>query len=288
MKVIIKLSGIIFILTLWITTVNGQEFLEDGSLKLTEVSTNKKYGYEPNPKTSIKVGKIENEQAYLKALRGPNGEAVQFRRVSSCCGFKSKSAVFGQGLLDKYEVFYQGLKAPVILYLNGYDYENPKAPFGFTFVTADKIEKSIIYPADSIIKVSFCNEQTHYTVGKEFLLKEKIGEKPEPDTNPDFDGGLEELKKYFAEKPLTDERIKDAVFRVVIAFVVDCNGKAGNFMVISKGKGLAETFANQVLARVNNMPQNWKAATVNGENVDCYQVLSFTVIGGQLDKVSYR
>lgn len=288
MKEITKLTGILLIMTLWATTVNGQEFFEDGSMKLTEVSSDKKYGYEPNHKTSIKVGKIENEQAYLKALRGPNGETVKFRRVSSCCDFKSKSAAFGKGLLDKYEVYYHGLKEPIILYVNGYDYDSPKAPFGFTFVTVDKIEKPIIFPADSVLKISFCNSQTQYAVGNEFLLKEKIGEKPEPDTNPNYTGGLEELKKYFADKPLTDERVKDVIFRVAIAFVVDCNGKAGNFIIITKGKGLAETFANQVLERVNNMPQNWKAATKNGENVDCYQVLSFTVTGGQLDTVSYR
>ncbi|MFA7446671.1 MAG: hypothetical protein WCY89_12055 [Flavobacteriaceae bacterium] len=288
MKITTKLTAVVFSLSLLTTQVSGQEFYEDGSMKLTTISTNKKYGYEPNHKTSIKVGKVENEQAYLKALRGLNGEQVQFRRISSCCEFKSKSAVFGKGLLDKYEVYYEGLKEPIILYLNGYDYEEPKCPVGFTFVTADKIENPIIYPADSILKVNFCNSQTQFAVAKEFLLKEKIGELPEPDTNPTFEGGVEELKKYFADRPLTDERIKEAVFRVAIAFVVDCNGNAGNFMIVTKGKGLAETFANQVLERVNKMPQNWKPATKNGEKVDCYQVLSFTVTSGQLDKVTYR
>lgn len=144
MNILIKVVIAFFILTIVINQVQGQEKYEDGSMKLTEVSTDKKYGYEPNHKTSIKVGKIENEQAYLKALRGPNGEQVQFRRISSCCSFKSRSAVFGKGLLDKYEVYYQGLREPIILYLNGYDFEKPKAPVGFTFVTADKIEKPSI------------------------------------------------------------------------------------------------------------------------------------------------
>ncbi|MFT3902573.1 MAG: hypothetical protein QM727_05340 [Niabella sp.] len=287
MKITTKLTTVLAVLTLCWTQVNGQELYEDGSMKLTEISTDKKYGYEPNHKTSIKVGKVENQQAYLKALRGSNGEPVQFRRISSCCEFKSKSAVFGKGLLDKYEVYYQGLSEPKILYLNGYDFETPKSPLGFTFVTADKIEKPIIYPADSILKVNFCNPQTQFAV-KEFLLKEKIGEFPEPEIAPTFDGGVEELKKYFADRPLTDKRLKDAVFRVSIAFVVDCNGNAGNFMIITKGKGLAETFANQVLERVNKMPQSWKPATNNGEKVDSYQVLSFTVTSGQLDKVLYR
>jgi hypothetical protein len=288
MKVKTQITSIFLVLTLWTTTLKGQDFFEDGSMKLSEISTDKKYGYEPNHKTSIKVGKIKNEQAYLKSLRGPNGEQVQFRRLSSCCEFNNNSAVFGKGLLDQYEVYYQGLKEPITLYVNGYDYENPKAPIGFTFVTADKIEKPIIFPADSILKISFCNTETQYAVGKEFLIKDKIGEKPEPETNPTYDGGIEELKKYFADKPLTDERVKDAVFRVSIAFAVNCNGNAGNFMIVTKGKGLVETFANQVLERVNKMPQNWKPATKNGEKVDCFQVLSFTVTGGQLDKVSYR
>jgi hypothetical protein len=288
MKVKTQITSIFLVLTLWTTTLKGQDFFEDGSMKLSEISTDKKYGYEPNHKTSIKVGKIKNEQAYLKSLRGPNGEQVQFRRLSSCCEFNNNSAVFGKGLLDQYEVYYQGLKEPITLYVNGYDYENPKAPIGFTFVTADKIEKPIIFPADSILKISFCNTETQYAVGKEFLIKDKIGEKPEPETNPTYDGGIEELKKYFADKPLTDERVKDAVFRVSIAFAVNCNGNAGNFMIVTKGKGLVETFANQVLERVNKMPQNWKPATKNGEKVDCFQVLSFTVTGGQLDKISYR
>lgn len=288
MKLQSKLIMISLALFLLGNQAKGQEFYEDGSMKLFEVSTDSKYGYEPNSNTSIKVGKIGNEQAYLSALRGPNGEKVKFNRIGSCCKFESKTAIFGSGLLDQYEVKYKGLKEPVILYINSYDFETPKAPVGFTFVGADKIEKPIIYPADSIIKVNFCNTQTQYAVGKEFLLKDKIGEKPEPDTNPDFAGGVDELKKYFADRPLTDDRTKNIVFRVVIAFAVDCNGNAGNFMIITKGKGMAETFANQVLERVNKMPQNWKPATKNADKVDCYQVLSFTVTSGQLDKVSYR
>lgn len=284
----IKIIPILTLLIFIGTRVNGQEFYEDGSMKLSKVSPDEKYGFKPNHKSSIKVGEIENEQAYLKALRGSNGEQVRFRRISSCCKFKSKTAAFGSGFLDKYEVIYQGLSQPIILYLNGYDYEAPKAPFGFTFVAADKIEKPTTFSQDSIAKVNFCNPEKQYAVGKEFLLKEKIGEKEEPDTNPAYEGGVEKLKKYFVDRPLTDERVQNSIFRVSIAFIVDCNGNAGNYMIITKGKGLAETFANQVLERVNNMPNKWVPATKDGNKVDSHQVLSFTVVGGKLDKVSYR
>lgn len=288
MNLIVKLTTFLLIFLFSIIQVNGQEFYADGSMILTKVSTKKRYGYEPNHKHSIKVGEISNQNAYLQALRGPNGESVQYRRVSSCCQFKTPSGFMGRGLLDEYDVYYNGLEKPITLYLNGYDYEEPMAPAGFTFVTADKIEKPVIFPSDSILKVTYCNEEIQYAVEKEGLLTDRIGEKPEPDENPGFLAGSLALEHYFSQHPLTDKRAKNATFRVVIAFVVDCKGNAGNFMIISKGKGVAETLANQVLERVNEMPQKWTPALKHGRPVDCYQVLSFTVSDGKLDKVLYR
>ena len=274
-----------------IIQLSAQEFYDDGSMKLTEISENKMYGYESDSKTAIKVGTIANEYAFMKALRGPNGEPIRYQRLGSCCPFKTKSktARAKSGLMDKYEVYYQGLEKPITLYLNGYEYETPKCPYGFTFINADKIEKPTIFPNDSILQVTFCDSKNVYSVDKEFLLKEKVGELPIADNNPEFEGGIEALKSYFAENPLTDNKAKELVFRVSIGFVVNCRGEAGDFQILTKGKGDLETFANQVLERVNSMPQNWKPAKKNGKVVDCYQVLSFTVAGGQLDKtVSYR
>ena len=133
-----SISIVLLILTFGITQLYSQEFYNDGSMKLTEISSDKQYGYKPVSKTSIKVGKIENEQAFLKSLQGPNGESIQYRRIGSCCEFRAESAVFGTGFLDKYEISYDGLSDPVILYLNGYEYEAPKCPVGFTFKTSDK------------------------------------------------------------------------------------------------------------------------------------------------------
>ena len=285
-----KLARIISVSFFIFSTIqlSAQKFHEDGSMILTEISKDKKYGYQSNHKTAIKVGKIENGYAFLRSLLGPNGEPVQFRRLGSCCEFKSKTAAFGSGFLDKYEVFYQGLENPIVLYINGYDYETPKCPVGFTFKTADKIERPVTVSQKNILQVSFCDSKKVFIVDKETSLKEALGV-PIADNNPEFEGGIDALKEYFAENPLTDDRAKDIVFRVHIMFVVNCEGKAGNFQLTSKGKGDLETLANQVLEIVNNMPQNWKPAKKNGEAVDCYQVLSFTVIGGQLNKtVSYR
>lgn len=136
------------------------------------------------------------------------------------------------------------------------------------------------------LEVKPCNEKI-YSV-EHTLLVEKFGELSAPKTGPTFTGGIEELKKYFAANPLTDEKVKNMFFRVHIGFLVNCEGKAGNFIVISGGKGELEKYAYQVLEIVNKMPQQWQPAIVKRKPVDCYQVLSFSVKNGQLDAVSYR
>ncbi|MDL2309400.1 hypothetical protein LJC68_10335 [Bacteroidales bacterium OttesenSCG-928-B11] len=141
---------------------------------------------------------------------------------------------------------------------------------------------------ESILKVEFCDNSNICSVEDVSLLQEVIGKLPSPKTNPEFEGGVEALRKYFAINSLTDEKAKDLFFRVTIAFVVNCEGKAGNFQIISRGKGDLETFANQVLEIVNNMPQNWIPAQRKGKAVDCYQVLSFSIKEGKLDNVSYK
>ena len=78
------------------------------------------------------------------------------------------------------------------------------------------------------------------------------------------------------------------MFRVYIGFIVTCEGKAGNFQTVGKGRADLETYANEVLAIVNKMTQSWQPAMKDNKAVDCYQVLSFTVAGGGLDKVNYR
>ena len=112
--------------------------LDNNTFKLTEVSTDKTYGYSEN--NAIMVGGVKensgplNERRFLNALLGPNGETVSYTRQGSCCRVKSKNAFIGEyGLLDRYEVTYAGLEKPIILYINMYDPGPLKAPAGFTF-----------------------------------------------------------------------------------------------------------------------------------------------------------
>ena len=46
--------------------------------------------------------------------------------------FESENAIFGSALVDVYEVTYEGLKEPILLYISFYDYETLLIPKGFT------------------------------------------------------------------------------------------------------------------------------------------------------------
>lgn len=97
------------------------------------------FGYAPENPVKVGGGResgVQNEHAWLTALRGPNGQAVTWFRLGSCCAFETPNAppdMQGHGLLDAYEVSYPGLPHPVLLYLDLYDSADGQVvPAGFT------------------------------------------------------------------------------------------------------------------------------------------------------------
>ena len=113
------------------------EMLSNNFSKLIAISTDETYGFtQENP---IKVGGVKdsegplNERRFLNALLGPEGQSITYHRQGSCCHFKSPNGLMGSGLLDRYEVNYNGLAKPVIIFINMYDFGELKAPKGFTF-----------------------------------------------------------------------------------------------------------------------------------------------------------
>jgi hypothetical protein len=121
--------------------------LNDSTLQLTKVSKDADYGY--TAEKPVMLGMVDihegaaNRQKFLNALRGPAGEAVTYKRKPPCCPFETPNYrhISGKkfGLLERYEVSYEGLEEPVILYLNLYDSGLIQAPKGFTFHKADKL-----------------------------------------------------------------------------------------------------------------------------------------------------
>lgn len=112
------------------------KLLDANTFKLDSVSTDETYAFTiQNP---VLVGGennsgVKNEQRFLNALLGPNGEDVTYNRLGSCCIFNSPNGFLGGGLLDKYEVKIAGQEKPYIIYINMYDKGILKAPKGFTF-----------------------------------------------------------------------------------------------------------------------------------------------------------
>ena len=114
----------------------GYPFGDSGTGPFTGVTTpatSADYGSQANP---VKVGGglgsgSRNEQLYLKSLRGPNGEVIEYERRGSCCPFETKNSELG-GLLDAYDITYAGLAKPIVLYINMYDADTLYIPPGFT------------------------------------------------------------------------------------------------------------------------------------------------------------
>ena len=109
-----------------------KRYLSAGVATLQAISTDASYGFEKtNP---IKPGSgFESEWRYLNALRGPTGEIVHYQRLGHCCAFNTDVAERGKGFLDQYELTYDGLAKPLILYLNMFEEAQLIAPQGFTF-----------------------------------------------------------------------------------------------------------------------------------------------------------
>lgn len=258
----------------------GQQYLdaEKRYMKLTEVSADKTYGYDTiNP---VKVGTTRKAiPAYLNSLKPTDGDRFHLNGLE----FNHK----GKQGFTMVELVYEKKKEKTIVYFLTTEFEQPKALNGFDFKTSEDIPKIVVFPKDSIVKVKSCSDEDIYAV-EDHLIKEVLGTAPKPQVNPAFAGGAEALKKYFAANPLPDKNARQEIFRVSIAFLVSCDGKAGDFEIVTRNNGELLTYANQVLAIVNRMPQKWEPAKVKGKPVDCYQILSFTVSDGKLDKVLYR
>lgn len=108
----------------------------DNTFVLTEYSTDKKYGYDPDYPINVffkntKDEKI-NPQRFLNALAGPNGEKIVFNKIETCCPFPTKRSAVGAGFLDIYQITWPGLKTPLQLYFNIYEKGALVVPVGMT------------------------------------------------------------------------------------------------------------------------------------------------------------
>lgn len=135
---------------------------------------------------------------------------------------------------------------------------------------------------------SVCNPQNVFSVDDKQLM-ETVGKLKSPKKSPAYEGDKGALRAWLQSKQLTDERARQRLFRVRIGFLVNCNGQAGSWQILNRGKGELNEFAEMVLEIIKEMPQRWQAAEDRkGNKLDCWQVLEFTVSGGSLTNVNYK
>jgi hypothetical protein len=110
--------------------------LQDNTFAITGVSTDKKYGYDPDYPINVFFQNVKdekiNQQRFLNALAGPNGEKLVFNKVETCCPFPTKRNAMGVGLLDVYQITWAGNATPIRLYFNMYEKGMLTVPVGLT------------------------------------------------------------------------------------------------------------------------------------------------------------
>lgn len=93
------------------------------------ISTDQFYGRTKD--TPIPIGNInlydgkQREELYLLTLRGPGNEEILFTRQQP--RYNSAGTI-----VDAYEITYQGLENPIMIYFDIYHFETPQAIMGFT------------------------------------------------------------------------------------------------------------------------------------------------------------
>ncbi len=112
------------------------QLVENNTFLISEFSKDRKYGYDKDYPINIFFESTRNEtinqQRFLNALAGPKGEKITYTKLESCCPFPTKRSAMGAGLLDVYELKWEGQKSPVILYLNIYEKGVLMVPFGLS------------------------------------------------------------------------------------------------------------------------------------------------------------
>ena len=149
MKTIAKLTSFIFFISLLSSCVSTKSTLKnvddnapipklsaDNTFILTEVSTDRKYGYDADYPVNVFYQNAKDEklnaERYLNALAGPNGEKITFTKIESCCPFPTKRVEIGAGFLDIYELTWQGQNKPIRLYINIYERGYLLVPIGLS------------------------------------------------------------------------------------------------------------------------------------------------------------
>lgn len=110
------------------------QLVDNSTFYIAEFSKDRKYGFDKDYPVNIFFENTRNvtlnQKRFLNALAGPKGEKITYTKLESCCPFPTKRSEMGVGLLDAYELKWEGQKSSTILYLNIYEKGVLMVPFG--------------------------------------------------------------------------------------------------------------------------------------------------------------
>ena len=130
-----------------------------------------------------------------------------------------------------------------------------------------------------------CNSKKIYSVdnhsledylGKDFKKVKRI---------PVFNDRKYKLTYHFRDVKLKDKKLKGQVLRVHLGFVINCEGKPGNFIVLNDVDEKYKIGIQEVLDLAKKMPETWTPGVYKKKDVDCYQVLTLTIFDGNISNV---
>lgn len=109
---------------------------KENTFVITEFSKDKKYGYDKDYPINVfyrnATNETINQERFLNALAGPNGEKLNYKKLESCCPFPTKNNTVGAAFLDLYEITWLGQEKPILIYFNIYEKGALLVPVGLT------------------------------------------------------------------------------------------------------------------------------------------------------------
>jgi hypothetical protein len=115
--------------------------IANGMFKFTECASESNYGIDSDYPVNIGIISDLAEDVFIRyffnGLQGPKGEKIEFEKLESCCPFPTKHSTMGAGLLNVYEVNFEGSKNKQTFYFNIYEKGKIACPKGFQIKKAE-------------------------------------------------------------------------------------------------------------------------------------------------------
>lgn len=115
-------------------------------------------------------------------------------------------------------------------------------------------------------------------------LKKKVDDPIFTKQSPTWEGGQDSLQQFYDKHISYVEKKETPLQQIIMTFVVDCNGNPGEFKFENK---VSYAMQEYIMEATKSHMEKWIPAVHKKKNVDCRQVIVFTVANSKL-KVKYR